>query len=262
MMTQKLSDEETSELIRIANAGVKDWRIHWFILGLPIPHHYRLEEQLDAITKLGESQNPRALEYLSRLIFEVRTTEGYYVDEPESYTGGHWTSGETYVGFPNARGELKRVLSSDKAKSCHRMLINAYKRISGKKTRFSFSLKPDIGVEGTFMESLRGGGFHYSRVRDFRNISRWDFEGSYSYFEIWISDKDELQQLAIAVRQRGLRFRSSTRSQVSSQSPENLFRKDYKIEDTFYDLFFPRIDETSESFPDWYTGENPGIKLQ
>jgi hypothetical protein len=54
---RKLNDSEVLKLIRIADGNIKEWRSHWFTLGIPIPHYSKLEDQLEAISKLGDSQN-------------------------------------------------------------------------------------------------------------------------------------------------------------------------------------------------------------
>lgn len=64
----KLSDSEVNELIIIADAKIKEWKGSWYTLFIPIPKRYNLEEQLEAIEKLGNSENERALAYISSLL--------------------------------------------------------------------------------------------------------------------------------------------------------------------------------------------------
>lgn len=100
-MAEPLSDQEVQELIRIADSGVKERRGHWYTLGIPINHHYELREQLDAIEKLGLSQNQLALGYLRELNKK---------SESERYDG---SACYTYTFYPNAKGELAENLRGE-----------------------------------------------------------------------------------------------------------------------------------------------------
>ncbi|MEN9626247.1 MAG: hypothetical protein RL557_575 [archaeon] len=104
-VSNPLSDEEVDSLVYIADAGVKERRGHWYTLGIPINHHYGLEDQLEAIRTLGESRNKKALKYLEKLAEagnEMIHIGGHILhpnDPPE---------GENYYFkvFPNAKGQL------------------------------------------------------------------------------------------------------------------------------------------------------------
>ena len=105
-MAEKVSDQEIQELIRVADWGVKGKRAHWYTLGIRVNHRYSLEEQFEAIRKLGESKNSLALDYLKEVIYE---------DTSESH--GWRDSGAVYSHnvsrFSNARGPLRTVLEYD-----------------------------------------------------------------------------------------------------------------------------------------------------
>ncbi len=103
-MNKSLSDQEVQELIRIADSGVKEWRGHWYTLGIPIPYYFDLNEQLYAINKLGKSGNSKALEFLTKI----------YSSEEWRVEGDPSQSDADYGGtrYPNAQGELASKLSS------------------------------------------------------------------------------------------------------------------------------------------------------
>jgi hypothetical protein len=105
-MADRLSDQEVQALIYIANAGIKEKRAHWYTFGIPIGHRYGLDEQLEAITKLGESKNKSALDFLTRMSYE---------DDSRS-TGFRSSDGinaHYILKCPNARGQLKKVQEYD-----------------------------------------------------------------------------------------------------------------------------------------------------
>jgi hypothetical protein len=103
--TPGLSDEQVGELIRAADAGIKERKRHWYTLGIKIAHRYGLHEQLEAIRSLGKSSNPRALEYLRRLN-EFREEIVQPGDAPVDDQYRNY--GERT--YPNARGELRWAL--------------------------------------------------------------------------------------------------------------------------------------------------------
>src|SRR3989344_4041777 len=85
----KLADLEVEKLIKIADANIKEWKRNWYTLFIPIPRRYNLEEQLEAIERLGNSESEKALEYLSNL-----SEKSYY-----KYT--------RYYSHINLKGELR-----------------------------------------------------------------------------------------------------------------------------------------------------------
>lgn len=67
----ELSDEEVTDLIQIAKGGLKPKKRYWYTLGIPVPifqRYYTLDEQLDAIRKLGESRSRTAKDQLKELV--------------------------------------------------------------------------------------------------------------------------------------------------------------------------------------------------
>src|SRR3989338_3902139 len=98
----KLPDSEVSELIKIADAEVKEIirKGRWYSLGIPVKTkiYYNLKEQLEAIEKLCNSENEKALEYIKSLFYS-EDIPGYedYSLRPERY--------------PNIKGELNKALS-------------------------------------------------------------------------------------------------------------------------------------------------------
>ncbi len=102
--TEPLSPEQVSDLIRIADARIKEWRGSWYTFGIPVPRRFTLEEQLEAVQHLGTSRTAAAFEYLSRLLDPVH--ERVSMDPAQG--GGDYGGTE----YPNARGKLRRRLSS------------------------------------------------------------------------------------------------------------------------------------------------------
>jgi len=99
-MTNRLSDHEVEMLVRISNAGIKEWKRHLYTLGISVPHHYNLGEQLEAIKQLGESRNERALDYLRKL-----NETDFELCNPCDRMDG---SGRDW--YPNAKGQLYKAL--------------------------------------------------------------------------------------------------------------------------------------------------------
>lgn len=107
-ISYRLPDEEVRELIKVAEGGVKriERSQHWYYLGIPSNDEidYKLEEQLNAIIRLGFSKNPQALSYMENLMKSEDT--GYKHGGSDSY------SDETHIVHPYAKGELASALSS------------------------------------------------------------------------------------------------------------------------------------------------------
>ena len=97
---RKLTDEEVEALLRIADNQMKGYRRHWYTLGIATPHYPSLYEQLDAISRLGESGNPRALEYLT----ELNETEGELCNPADRMDG------RVHEWHPHAKGALYDAL--------------------------------------------------------------------------------------------------------------------------------------------------------
>jgi hypothetical protein len=94
-------------LIRRADGAIKQWRAHWWSLGIPVPHRYGLDEQLAAIRELGRLDHPKARRYLQTINEERR-------QESTSVIGGTDRDKFTITWHPHARGQLGRILR------CHR----------------------------------------------------------------------------------------------------------------------------------------------
>ena len=107
MVVEALSDQDVRELIRIAEGGLKERRGYWYTLGIKINHYFSLDEQLEAIQKLGLSKNITALDYLRKLNVQ-ETRENGYQDAPDD----NWASPCYDELYPNAKGLLQEVLES------------------------------------------------------------------------------------------------------------------------------------------------------
>jgi len=104
-MTDRLSDQEVSELIQIVELKhIKKREAHWYTLGIPVNHYYSLDDQLNAIKVLGESKSPKALEYISNLNLNKQVDNGVNTDED----GGGRARFDTI--YPYAPVRLEEVL--------------------------------------------------------------------------------------------------------------------------------------------------------
>ena len=105
IMIDKLSDQEVQGLIKVIEGGAKEVRRHWYTLGIKISHWYNLDEQLDAIKKLGLSKNKIALNYIDKLNLHEEVDNNRRTD----YSFGDICYD---IIYPNATGKLKAVLES------------------------------------------------------------------------------------------------------------------------------------------------------
>jgi len=103
-MTDTLPNQEVQGLIEIIDGGIKEVRRHWYTLGIKIHHRYSLNEQLDAVRKLGLSKNKIALDYIRKLNLSEQVDNGLNT----SWDG--WGDTCYDLVYPHAGGELKETL--------------------------------------------------------------------------------------------------------------------------------------------------------
>jgi hypothetical protein len=101
---ERLSNDEVLKLIYVAEAGIKEKRGGLRTLGIPVKKRYNLDEQLTAISRLGDSNSPIALGYLTNLSKIVP-----WHKSPDPHYHDFDYGGST---CPNAKGELRIALIS------------------------------------------------------------------------------------------------------------------------------------------------------